>query len=325
MTTRPNHDVEDHRTFEGWGTVPWPLLQANQLAGLDLPRSPAARVAARVRGRDCDNETVVRALYDARESTPDGAGIAELLTARTGRHVCSGCDARTEQVTTRCGDGRNLCPACLTVTMITFSQARAREERARQAAWAREVLADPASTWVHVDATPGSTAPDGRSGPAAAATVTVTAIDRSRTPLPPLSIPLVTGSPGAPSRAAANRGTHEAVGSRDTDETVTSRDIDETVASRWRERRLIVWDHGHGRILTAWSEHGEVRLRCDYQDMLHHRLPAWRGLVDATGKPVRECLPPGRADRLYVATARMAADPGPDPATSDPTPDAAPH
>ncbi|WP_331771989.1 hypothetical protein OG948_51415 (plasmid) [Embleya sp. NBC_00888] len=311
MTTRPNHDFEDRRTFQGWGTVPWPLLQANQLARLDLPRNPGARVAARVRGRDCDNENVVRALYDARESTPDGAGIEELLTARTGRHVCSGCDARTEQVTTRCDDGRNLCPACLTVTMITLTQARAREERARQAAWAHEVLADPASTWVHVDATPGSTAPDGRSGPAA--TVTVTAIDRSRTPLPPLSIPLVTASPDAPSRAAASRATHAAV---------TSRDTDETVASRWRGRRLIVWDHDHGRILTAWSERGEVRLRCDYRDMLHHRLPAWRGLVDTAGKPVRECLPPGRADRLYVATARMAA--GPDPATPDPTPDASP-
>ncbi|MFI6980859.1 hypothetical protein ACIBSV_20025 [Embleya sp. NPDC050154] len=308
MTTRPNHDFEDRRTFEGWGTVPWPLLQANELARLDLPRNPAARVVARVRGRDCDNENVVRALYDARDSMPDGAGIEELLTARGDRHVCSGCDARTEQVTTRCGDGRNLCPACLTVTMITLTQARAREERARQAAWAREVLADPTSTWVHVDATPGSTAPDGRSGPAAAATVTVTAIDRSRTPLPPLSIPLVTVSPHAPSRAAASRQTHQAL---------TSRDTDETVASTWRGRRLIVWDHGHGRILTAWSERVEVRLRCDYQDMLHHRLPAWRGLVDATGNPVRECLPPGRADRLYVATARMAA--GPDPATSDPT------
>ncbi|MFJ8743436.1 hypothetical protein ACIRL2_29175 [Embleya sp. NPDC127516] len=270
--------------YRHWDDIPVPtLLTRTQHGDLDLPRVPAANPSARVTGTDLRGKPATYDLYDARNSTPSKSGPGRLLAMDQAVHTCEDCGARTERpAAVRHGQTRRLCPACALVDAIVTAQGRARVERAAQTAWAREVMADPRSVWVHVDHARRTRTATGRLR--ACPAVTVTAADHAGLPVLRTIVRLVAAGNTEVPPNAVDQATAAAL-----------------ITERLGGRRVIMWDAFQTEALTCLAP-----IDVDGRDRLDTRLPSWRGLVDTTGARVWTCLPPDRADRLLVATARMA-------------------
>jgi len=282
--------------YRHWDDIPRPtLLTKTQHAELDMPRVPASRVAARVWGKDFrGKDDVLIDLYDAHASMPTATGPERLLAAAVDRtHTCGVCRAHSERALWRYPEhgNRRLCSGCASVASTLAAQNEAIVERARQVEWAREVTADPTTAWVHFRYARRTRTPAGKLRPPAH--VTVTAVDHTGASLARMTI-----------RLAGPRSTDEVPANA-----VPLDKASRQLARRLADRRLIAWDHDDARVLARWIREAGAACRHSANDELWKRLPAWRGIVTPGGGRVRECLPPGRADRLYVATVRMAAMP----------------
>jgi hypothetical protein len=278
--------------YPGWTALPAepPLFTKTQLGSLDLPRVPSGPAVARVSGADGAGRTGVFDLYDATaDSKPTRTGPAALLAADQSSHICEACWARPERpVAQRQGQKRRLCQACARVETIRAAQARARVTSARHTEWAREVIADPMAVWVYLEYAafrPRSRFAGSRPGPA----VTMTAVDFTGAWVLRMVVRLVPE-------------THRDAPAKSVDERTAAR----RVAAKLGGRRIVLWSAEDAGLLSLWSKDGGIPIRFDPKDVLENRLPAWRAVVDPHGAPVGDCLSPGRADRLLVATARMA-------------------
>ncbi|MEU0938985.1 hypothetical protein [Embleya sp. NPDC005971] len=234
-------------------------------------------------------------LYDSLQSTPTATGAERLLAAPVDRtHTCSRCGAHSERVLAeykqRDGNRRRLCVECARSMRSHAAQCEAADERALQTAWAREVTTDPTSAWAHLHYPPRGRTTSGRLRPPPY--VLVTAVDHTGALLVRMTI-----------RLAGLRSTEEVPTAA-----VPLEKARRQLARRLGGRRLITWESDHAHTIAKWIREGGAECRRVDGDTLYYRLPRWRGIV-RDGNRVYECLPPGRADRLYVATVRMAALP----------------
>ncbi|OPC84159.1 hypothetical protein B4N89_27425 [Embleya scabrispora] len=273
--------------YEKWSTVPRYLLTRTQHAELDLPRTPSGRVAARVTGKDFKGKRATFDLFDVRESTPTRTGVARLLASDPALYTCGHCGAHDERPTNaRLYGSPLLCSTCFDADRIAVAQQRARNTRADQTTWARKVLADPSAVWVHVHKEPRVRAGDG--GPRCPVW-TVTAVDATRAWV----LRMVVRPNGARAANAPASAVDEATAAK-------------RIARKLGGRRIVAWDYAHAEPLIRWAKQGGRPVVHDFRDALHDRLVGWRGLVDRRGHVVHTCVSPGRADRLLVATVRMA-------------------
>ncbi|OPC76641.1 hypothetical protein B4N89_44935 [Embleya scabrispora] len=282
-------------TYDTWDDVPDPRwMTRTQHADLDMPRKPSPRVVARVWGSDFRGGDTLLDLHDATHSTPTTTGAARLLAADVDRtHTCDTCGAHSERVLAvhpRHGR-RRLCPACAKVATIRTAQREAVTRRAAESAWARRVVADPTSAWAHLRYGPRSRTEAGRRR--RPPYVLVTAVDHTGATLVRTTI-----------RLASPRSTDEVP-----NDAVPLDKAARQLTRRLGGRRLIVWRAEDAAAIREWTGDGPAACRYVDGDALAQRLPAWRGVVTRDGTRVPACLSPGRADRLFVATMRMASLP----------------
>lgn len=289
----PDQPKRAQPQYDGWAAVPPGLHTEAQLADLDMPRVPAGRsVAGVVIGDYRRGKFDHYGLYDIADTLPSPASAVQLAAARTpdadARHLCVDCDARTErECALRPRHGRRLCTACAHIADLLLVQAQARADRARHTTWAAELIGDPTVRYIHAQALRGPAA-DGTEPPVVALRVTVA--DHEGTQKLDVSVRVGAVRDGVPDDAL--------------DRDVGTAKVAEAV---------------HGHRLVSWSLPTILLIRellapiptAMAGDIEYVREPAadWRGDVDPATRTLRPVEDPGRADRLWLLVARMAATP----------------
>ncbi|WTW96582.1 hypothetical protein OG216_25875 [Streptomycetaceae bacterium NBC_01309] len=290
--------------FEGWSRVPPGLHTVSQLSDLDMPRVPVGAPIARVSASPAySNKRTEFDLYRLSDSVPSPATGPRLLSYPTWKddrtaetsHTCADCDARTERpCPVRDDHGRRLCQACAQIADILAAQALTQSSRLQSAAWAAGLVAGDPVRYVHVRTIAGTA----KKPTAVAQQFTVA--DHDGTPLRDVTVHC--GKPrarGVPPGALAP----EAAVLR--------------LAAVLEGQRVAVWEHGHGLALAGiLGLIPKVRARV-VADRIRAHATAWRGELDPRTRELRTATDPGRADRVWLLVARMAATPVPD---TDPEP-----
>ncbi|TMR14094.1 hypothetical protein ETD86_29555 [Nonomuraea turkmeniaca] len=286
--------------YDRWSDVPWELASRSQLAGADLPRTPDGPVAGYVKGEDWRGKDRDIALYRVAECPPTAATAGQLAAAerratRTA-HVCADCGAHCQQQLAERGL-RPRCVACSHIARLVAKQIELRERRAVLAAWARDLLEDPATAvvWVSVHEAPRT--PAGRARPPLAARVQAVdgSGDRLLDVLVRLTGPRTAGAPAKAVSAAEGAAALHAA-------------LDGHHLVGWYDRPL----HSVTERLATLG--APVRLdtpdrtpqRDGWPGTAQERVAQWRGELDpATGR-LRQPWPPGTADRLWLLLRRIA-------------------
>lgn len=289
--------MSEQPTFHGWHSVPGHLWTRTQLVVNDLPRIPGGPVSGWVKTRDWRERPATVALFDARESTPTRASLAQLEAAgrrrSAARRRCGDCGAMPERplFAEDRSDGRARCPACTHIAALRAELARVSEARADASRWAAALLAQTnTAAVVHIEQVLRPPAPSGRRNPHPVA-VRVEILDPAGEVL--VDATVRTGGPRA--RAMPP-------------DAVDVASVAERLDLLVRTRALIVWSHDAlaplwryvlARPSPAWSGPGASR-------SMAGRVAHWRGELDPHTGVLRTPLPPGRADRMLLLLRRMA-------------------
>jgi hypothetical protein len=290
-----------------WSDVPFSLACRSQLAKADFPREPGGPVRGYLKTSDWRGKKAYwLPLFAVSESVPTGATGGQLAAAErrsSAVRECGECGARSQQPLHQREDGRHLCLMCGRIARVLERQAQLRERRAELAGWARELLdgGGLAIVWVTVHEAPLTPAGNKRPPLAARVHVVDEAGRRLADVLVRLAGPRTKGAPddavpaseGVAALSAAIEGRRAVLWTDWELEPVTGRLAE--LGHRLRGVETVsgptVWNGPSG----SWS--GQVR-DCVAQ---------WRGeLHPGTGELLTP-WPPGTADRLQLALARIAA------------------
>ncbi|WP_069874448.1 hypothetical protein [Streptomyces malaysiensis] len=305
--------VKPPASYRWWGEVPWALVSKSQLGRADLPREPGGPVRGWVTGRDFRGREMDIELYAVAESVPTKASGGQLAAADRRRtttvRVCSDCGANCQQPLAE-RRGRYLCAMCAKLARIVDFQIELRERRAELAAWAQEVLADPALAVVWVEVMEAEPTPSGRRRPPLAARVQ--AVDGHGRllvdALVRLAGPRTKGAPaeavppeeGAEALQGALEGRRRITWTADALKAVTDR-----LTALGHPVRLGPAGP-HGPVETGvWSPH-----RRAWPGQVCDRLAQWRGELDPATGELRAPWLPGTADRLLLCLQRIASTVG---------------
>lgn len=302
--------VKSPVSYRWWGEVPWALASKSQLGQADLPREPGGPVRGWVSGRDFRGREMDIELYAVAESVPTKASGGQLAAADRRRsatvRVCSDCGANCQQPLAE-RRGRYLCAMCAKLARIVDFQIELRERRAELAAWAQEVLADPALAVVWVEVMEAEPTPSGRRRPPLAARVHAVDCDGRLLVdvLVRLAGPRTKGAPadaippeaGARALQAALKGRRRITWTADALTAVTDR-----LAALGHPGRLGPAEPTGPAETGVWSPR-----RRAWPGQVRDRLAQWRGELDLATGELRAPWQPGTADRLLLCLQRIAA------------------
>ncbi|ONK09244.1 hypothetical protein [Streptomyces sp. MP131-18] len=302
-----NASEQEPTDYFRWSDVPFSLACRSQLAKADLPREPGGPVRGYLKTSDWRGKKDWLPLFAVSESVPTGATGGQLAAAErrsSAVRECGECGARCQQPLHERDDGRHLCLMCGKIARVRERQAQLRERRGELAVWARQLLdaGGLAIVWVTVHEAPLT--PGGRRRPPLAARVHVVdeAGQRLADVLVRLAGPRAAGVPegalpadeGVAALDAAFSGRRAVLWTDGGLETVTARlaALGHPLEPVERVRRPVTWNGPGG---GSWS--GQVR-DC---------LAQWRGELRPDTGELLVPWPPGTADRLWLALARIAA------------------
>lgn len=298
----PDSSAPTVTTYEAWRQVPASFATRTQLAHADLPRQPGGPVRAYVNARDFRDKKTRQPLYLVAESEPTAASAAQLAAAaarRTAVRTCEDCGARAQQALTAHED-RHLCAMCRSIARVRERQRELREARPGLSAWARRLLGreDLAIVWAEEQAAE----PTGSGRPRPPLSARVTAVDNGGEPLCNLRVRLAgPRTQGAPADA------------------VPAGEAAALLRDRLGGRRLVGWTPvalepvtkrlaalGH-RLDLAWISTAPGPDWNGWDTTVRGRAAQWRAEFDPATGDLLPAWEPGRADRLHLMLARIAA------------------
>jgi hypothetical protein len=284
--------------YSGWRNVPGGLYSRTQLGDLDLPRVAGGPVRAQVDALNWRDKFESVQLYRLSESTPSGASVTRLESARakskTAR-VCTDCGARPDLPPRDFGDADRepvaLCNACAQIAKLRAAQGELPVRRADAVRWACDMLSDallPAYV-VHVVKVLRPEAPSGRQ-------------DRN-----PIAYRIeAVDTAGGRVIAATVQATNSRVKAMPDGAAPLDSVVDEMHAIATAQT-VVTWDPLEMSPLRALvgvpAPPGWYGGNPNY---MSRRVQNWRGDVDPQTCDLRSAVHPGRADRMWLLLKRMA-------------------
>jgi hypothetical protein len=284
--------------FSGWRNVPDGLYSRTQLGDLDLPRIAGGPVRAQVDALNWRDKFESVQLYRLSESTPSGASVARLESARakskTAR-VCADCGARPDLPPRDSGDADRepvaRCNACMQIAKLRAAQGELPVRRADAVRWARDMLSEallPAYV-VHVVKILRPAATSGR---------------QDRNPIA-YRIDAVDAA-GGRVLAATVQATRSRVKSMPAEAVPLDSAVDELRAIT-AAQTVVTWDALEMSPLRALvGVPAPPGWYGGNPNSMSRRVQNWRGDIDPYSCGLRSAVHPGRADRMWLLLKRMA-------------------